>query len=124
RLFWPVGLSADYAYNAFPLVENWSDPRLWAGGAALVAMLAALVWSMCSRRRAAIFICLALALPQMALAAQIPIRTGILFAERMLYLPAAALAILAASLLVPAISRLPAGPARRIAPWLAGCFLL
>lgn len=40
----PMGLSATYRYNHFPLVESLADGRFWLGAAALSVLLWAIMW--------------------------------------------------------------------------------
>jgi Tfp pilus assembly protein PilF len=96
RLFLlPVPLSADYSYNAVPVIESWSDPRPWAmavaGGALSYGLL---LWPRLRRPAWLLGAAGALLLPVSNLI--LPI--GTIMAERLLYLPSAALCVYAGAL--------------------------
>lgn len=90
---WPTRLSVDYSYDQIPVIERWSDPRLWLAitASAVAAGLALWAW----RRRQAVplwalagYLCLSL------VTANLLFPIGTIFGERLLYQPGLMLAAL------------------------------
>jgi hypothetical protein len=102
-LAWPLHLSPDYGGDVIGASTGPADPFLWAGGAAVLAAaaLAGIAW----RRRAGftVFALLAAAATY-AVVGNLVTLIGTIFAERLIYLPSAFLALLAGA----ALARLPA----------------
>jgi hypothetical protein len=102
RLFLlPAPLSADYSYNAIPLIEGLSDPRLLAMIAAVAGLALCVVkWPLRRGRRWPLGAFAVLLLPVSNLLMPI----GTIMAERLLYLPSAALCLLAAAAVSPRLA--------------------
>jgi len=99
----PVGQSADWSYDAIPLVASPADLRFILSSAAFAAWLALGL----RLRRSRPFVLLALGWYAAALSpvANVLFSTGTIFGERLLYLPSAALALLAGDAFVALLSR-------------------
>ncbi|MBI4248795.1 MAG: tetratricopeptide repeat protein [Elusimicrobia bacterium] len=92
-LFVPYPLSADYSYNAIPMLPVLSARNVCAG-ALLAGSAAGLAWWSLRNWRAG-FLALFFALT-FALVSNIPFPIGTVMADRLLYLPSAAFCVLAA----------------------------
>ncbi len=93
-LVWPATLSSDYSFDAIPVVASFADPRLWAGGAVAAALGGALAWNWKRGYRTAAIALLAWAaflLP----GSNLLFATGTVMAERLTYLPAFGVFLLA-----------------------------
>lgn len=90
-LLLPWRLSADYSFNAIPVLRSWTAllPALLAGGAVLTVCL----WSF--RRRRPVFLCFVIYLAGFALTANVLFPIGTIMAERLAYLSSAGLCLLA-----------------------------
>jgi tetratricopeptide (TPR) repeat protein len=82
---WPVRLSSDYSFDAIPLVESVSDPRLWAGllWAAALVFLFVVGW----RRSRPVALGVAVWVLFLLPTANLFFASGSLMAERLTYLP-------------------------------------
>jgi tetratricopeptide (TPR) repeat protein len=101
----PVGQSADWSYDAIPLVSSPADPRLLAACAALVAWLGL---GLALRPRAPIVLGgLGWYLGTLLPASNLLFPIGTLFGERLLYLPSAGLALVAGAGLAALAARIP-----------------
>lgn len=89
-LVWPVHLSADYSPNAYVPATQAGIPHVAA--LVLLAVVALLVWRLRRRAPGAVF-ALAWLLIALAVAANVVVPTGVLLAERVLYLASAGAAI-------------------------------
>lgn len=89
-LFWPVTLSPDYSFAAFPLVENWLDIRNAATAAMLVGLLVFGTWAVYrtvgAQRVGCCMALLILTLPLLP-ACQLFLPVGTVLGERLLYTP-------------------------------------
>jgi tetratricopeptide (TPR) repeat protein len=81
----PLRLSADYSFNAIPIVTSELDPRFLVA-AALFAVLA-LALALTARRSPGIALAAAFAVVPLALTANVLFPIGTIKAERLLYLP-------------------------------------
>ena len=111
-LVWPAELSADYSFDAVPLVESWAHPAgpvalcVYTAAAMLVIRLLALARSAAAssvtRRRASMGLCWAALLGLgLAPASHALVPLSFVVAERLLYLPCAAACLLASAALQP-----------------------
>lgn len=95
-LIFPLTLRADYSPRERTLVTSIADPRLLAGLACLAVLVALVVWAWRGERRVEV-----LGLGWIAIAllpvANLVFPSGVLVAERTLYLPSAGLALAAGS---------------------------
>jgi Tfp pilus assembly protein PilF len=89
---WPSTLSADYSYNAVPLVHSLGDPRFWVSIAAWAALIMIGVWTRSGDRRGGFFIGLVI-LPFLPVS-NLVFPIGTIMGERLFYLPSAGLALL------------------------------
>ena len=88
-LVWPLTLSPDYSYAAFPLVESYDDPRNVASALAAVSLLLAGVCAMLGRgggRVGSTMAYLFVVLPLLP-ACQLFLPVGTVLGERLLYTP-------------------------------------
>jgi tetratricopeptide (TPR) repeat protein len=101
----PLELSYDYSFDQIPAVASPRDPRAWLAAAA--ALLAAAGFALAARRAPPV----ALALGWHALAAaptsNLLVPTGVIFAERLLYLPSVGFCLLVALGVQALAARLP-----------------
>jgi tetratricopeptide (TPR) repeat protein len=95
----PAGLSADHSAHALRLGTGFNDPRVWIGAAVLGAAFALGV--LLRRTRPLVLFGLLLFLGALFPASNIPFAVGTIFAERLMYLPAAGVFLALAGLLVP-----------------------
>lgn len=87
---WPFGLAPDYSWPQLPALRTWASPAFWAS-ALLLDLLAVLLWRL-RRHRTLLFGAL------FALLALLPVSNllfaiGTIRANRLLYLPAAGMAL-------------------------------
>lgn len=113
-MLWPARLCSDYSYDAVPSVRSPADPRLWAGVAVLLLLLAASGAARRAGRPVAIGAAsfLVFLLP----ASNLLFPAGVLMAERLAYLPSAGVCLAAGhafSLLAGEGSRRRPSPLRR-----------
>jgi hypothetical protein len=108
-LLWPADLSAEWA-PATLNVPRWNERAVWAS-LALVAALAAVAAAMWNRQRWASAAVLWLAVTVFPVS-QVAFPVGVMLAERTLYLPSAALALLVAPLVAARLRE--AGDTRRM----------
>lgn len=94
-LFWPVRLSADYGPDAFA-VRNSLTPA-HAAAAALLVGTALLAWGL-RRRAPGVLVGFGWFIVTASVAANIVVPTGVMIAERVLYLPSVGVAIAAGAL--------------------------
>jgi hypothetical protein len=114
KLIWPVGLSLEYI---FPVPTSWLDPWVLAGLMLVTILGAVLVWS--ARRRSPVFFWLIMAIVfYLPVANLVPL--AYLAADRYLYAPWAALAMLVGWL----FSRIPGDPRRNLLALAPVCVLL
>eukprot|EP01043_Picozoa_sp_COSAG02_P053220 COSAG02_NODE_5847_length_3991_cov_2.061665_1_plen_405_part_10 len=89
-LFWPVTLSPDYSFAAFPLVEDLLDARNVATGALLIALFGLGMRATCQlsgpERVGSCIALLILVLPLLP-ACQLFLAVGTVLGERLLYIP-------------------------------------
>lgn len=114
--FWPARLHADYSPNAIPFLTS-PDPGHLLGAAILLATIAGLVLAW-RRDRLIAFAILWVGLT-LGPVSNILIPTGVLVAERTLFLPSVGFALLVARLAVlaaPALAHVPRGWVRRAVP--------
>ncbi len=116
----PVGQSADWSYDAIPLVTSAVDLRFLVSASLLVAWLA--LGLRLRATRPLVLLALGWHLASLSPVANVLVfSTGTIFGERLLYLPSAALALLAGDAFVALLSR----TAGRLRPALAaGCAAL
>ncbi len=95
-LAWPFTLSADYSYNAVPLVGSALDPRFVVCAAVLAGLAAAAV-AVRGRRPDYLF-ALLFFLVSISVVSNVPVPIGATMAERFLYLPSIAFCWAAARL--------------------------
>jgi hypothetical protein len=114
HLAWPIGLSPDYSFNAWPLVTQPSDLRFLLPGAALAGIILVAV------RYRRIFPILGLATAWYILAvlpgSNLLLPIGTVFGDRLLYLPSIGLALLLAA----ALAAVPHGLRRPLGVFAAG----
>ncbi|MDQ6622343.1 MAG: tetratricopeptide repeat protein [Verrucomicrobiota bacterium] len=84
-LLWPRHLTADYSFNAVPLVHNLGDPGFLFGCALVLVLLGILFASFFARDT--IWLAIAFAFIAMAPTANFFVPIGTIKAERLLYLP-------------------------------------
>jgi tetratricopeptide (TPR) repeat protein len=117
-LLWPRPLSYDYSYDAIPLCDGPLDPRAWWGLACLLGM--GLAAAVSARRRGHALWCVGFFALTWALVSNTFVRSGTIFAERLLYVPSAAFCWLVASLAVASADRISAVSRRpRLGAWIA-----
>ena len=114
KLIWPVGLSLEYT---FPVPTSWLDPWVLAGLILVTALGLVLVWS--ARRRSPVFFWLVMAIVFFLPVANL-VPLAYLAADRYLYAPWAALAMLVGWL----FSRIPGEPRRNLLALAPVCVLL
>ena len=121
-LVWPRHLSWDYSYQALDIVRRWSDPRLLAGAAALLAglVLACASW----RRRSAACAGVVLLLVTYSVVSNTFVLVGAAFAERYLYLPSAGFFMLVGLTVGQALERTRAARSWRRPTFTAGLLIL
>lgn len=104
-VFWPASLSCDWSFDALPVTEPWF---VWAGVAATGASIAVVVIALRHRATSPTVAFLALAwFVALAPVANVAMRIGTVFGERLAYLPMAmpiALACIAARRLRPHVA--------------------
>ncbi len=106
----PLGQSPDWSFDAIPIVASPFDPRFLGTAAALGAWLAA---GVALRRRApVVLVGLAWYLGTLLPVSNLLFATGVVFAERLLYLPSAGLALAVAAALWAIPARIPRAPVR------------
>lgn len=93
----PIGQSADYSFNQLPIARSLLDPA--ALSAFLLCVLLTIAAAVTLRRAPAFGFGLFTFLFAYGAVSNIPVPIGTIFAERLLYLPSAGLAIAAAHLL-------------------------
>ncbi len=108
----PAGLSADHSAHALRLASSLVEPRAW-GGALVLALAAAAAWRLRKDRPLALFGVL-LFLGSLFPASNVPFVIGTIYAERLMYLPAAGVLAAVAGVLSPPWRAVPR-PARW--PW-------
>jgi len=104
-LVFPARLSPEYGLAVITAKQRWADPYLYIGLASLVGVIL-LAWALCRRRAWTALILLLSAGLTYGIVSNVKL-IGVVFAERLLYLPSAFALILAAM----ALARLP-GPLR------------
>jgi tetratricopeptide (TPR) repeat protein len=82
---WPAKLSSDYSYDAIPVVQAISDPRLWAGVIWLAALAALCIAGY--RRSRPVALGAAVWILFMIPASNLLFPSGTVMAERLAYLP-------------------------------------
>ncbi|HEU4556236.1 MAG TPA: tetratricopeptide repeat protein [Longimicrobium sp.] len=117
-MFWPADLSAEWGPDAL-MVPTWGQPVAWLSLAVMVALAALAAWAW-NRERWVSAAVLWLAITVFPVS-HIPFAIGVMMAERILYLPSAALVFLAPPLV--AALRREAVSTRRLAA-AAGVLLL
>ncbi|HQR68710.1 MAG TPA: hypothetical protein PLB02_15065, partial [Thermoanaerobaculia bacterium] len=110
KTFVPVGLSADHSAQALTLASGFGEVRAWAGAAVLVLSLAA-AWRVRAGRPLVLF-GLLLFLGGLFPASNVPFVVGTIYAERLMYIPAAGLLAAVVGLASPERREVP-----RPAPW-------
>ena len=90
---WPVALCHDYSYAAITTVKRLDEPRLLGGVAWLTGILGAILFL--SRASPRLVIPIALMLITYSVVSNVPILTGTIFAERLLYLPSVGICMFA-----------------------------
>jgi tetratricopeptide (TPR) repeat protein len=95
----PVGFSADHSGKALTLATTFAQPRAWAG-ALLLALAVAAAWRVRAGRPLALFGVL-LFLGSLFPASNVPFAIGTIYAERLMYLPAAGVLAAVAGFLAP-----------------------
>ena len=106
----PVGLSADHSAQALTLAASFAEPRAWAG-ALLLALAVAGAWLVRAGRPLALFGVL-LFLGSLFPASNVPFAVGTIYAERLVYLPAAGVLAAVVAFATPAWREVP-----RPSPW-------
>jgi len=106
----PVGLSADHSAQALPLASGFAEPRAWFGALVLALAIAA-AWRVRAGRPLALF-GLLLFLGGLFPASNVPFVVGTIYAERLMYLPAAGVLAVVVALATPAWREVP-----RPSPW-------
>lgn len=88
-LLWPVTLSPDYSFAAFPLVESYDDPRNAASAAAAVGLLLAGILALSRSGSERVGGCMALLFVLLPLlpVCQLFLPVGTVLGERLLYTP-------------------------------------
>ncbi len=111
----PVGLSADHSAHALAVGTGYADPRTWIGALVLGAALGA---AFLARTTRPLFLFgLLLFLGALFPASNVPFPVGTIFAERLMYLPAAGVFLALAGFLSPGKRAVPR-PSRQ--PWREG----
>jgi tetratricopeptide (TPR) repeat protein len=100
QLAFPRYLSADYSFDAIPVVSAGTDPRLWIAVSAL--LFVALGLAVAARRSIEVAIAAAFFAVPLALTTNILFPIGTIKAERLLYLPSAGWCLLVAWLVAEA----------------------
>ncbi len=93
-LLWPARLSCDYSIDQIPVVTSPVDPRFLAGLAILIAVSAGFVWLLRNQRLAAFGV--AVMALTFVLSSNLVFAIGTICGERLIYLPSAGLALIAA----------------------------
>ena len=108
----PIGLSADHSANALPLASRMGEVRGWAGfaGLGVAAAVTLLLW----KRRPLAAFGAALFFGTLLPAANLLFPIGTIYAERLMYLPAAGIFAAAVGMLSPAVREVPHPSSR---PW-------
>jgi tetratricopeptide (TPR) repeat protein len=101
----PVGLSADHSAHALTLASNLAEPRAWSG-ALVLGLVAAAAWRLRQDRPLVLFGVL-LFLGSLFPASNVPFVIGTIYAERLMYLPAAGVLAAAVGALSPAWRAVP-----------------
>jgi tetratricopeptide (TPR) repeat protein len=101
----PVGLSADHSGGALPLAAGFGDPRAWGGALFFAALVALAVRLRASRPLVpfGLFLFLGALFP----VSNVPFVIGTIWAERLMYLPAAGLLAAAVGLVAPPLRDVP-----------------
>ncbi|MCH7813378.1 MAG: DUF1736 domain-containing protein [Planctomycetes bacterium] len=90
-MVWPAPLSHDYSYAAIDTVKRITDPRLPGAVLALVVVLTVCIGSF--RRHGRLAVALGIGLVTYSLVSNTVLVIGTIFAERLLYLPSAGIAL-------------------------------
>jgi hypothetical protein len=112
---WPARLSADYSYGQIPLAQAPAD---WLIALAVAIVAGAGVWIARRHRAAGFFV--AFAVLTLLPASNLVVISGTIMAERVMYLPLAGLAVLAAML----FAALASGTPTRFAAAVAACAIV